>query len=435
MPVEQQLSAVAGKLRELNPRFDGNVGPRYENGRLVEIHLLTDFVTQIGPVAALQSLEILVCRGSAPGRGRLADLSPLKSLKSLTYLDCSANPVRNLRPLRGLSLRQLICWATPVADLEPLRDLPLELLDLNQTMVSDLDPLAEMPLRRLFVQAPYVKSLEVVRRLKLTSLKCLFRPERHARVLRDAHSLLTINDESADDFWSAYDRRLASLEPWIQETARLPADQQIARVSARLRELNPEFDGKLFPTIEEGQVRRLLIFTDNVTDIAPVRALTALTHLMVRGSVPNERAALFDLDPVRHMSLEYLECGGTSVADLSPLAGSTIRAVSCWGTWVRDLTPLKSAPVFFLDCRNSQVTNLAHLAGSGVRRLDVTGCAIEDYSVLERTVVFVLRADINTPRDAAALRANARLEEINGQTAAEFWKTFARQGDHQPGLP
>lgn len=61
-------------------------------------------------------------------------------------------------------------------------------------------------------------------------------------------------------------------------------------------ELNPEFDGKVTPTISNDVVIDLQFFTENVTDISPVRALKGLkslncgNHLRVPG-------ALSDLSP------------------------------------------------------------------------------------------------------------------------------------------
>ena len=50
------------------------------------------------------------------------------------------------------------------------------------------------------------------------------------------------------------------------------AEQQVAAVAQKLQELNPEFDGKVTPTIFKGVVVGLEFCTDNVTDISPVRA-------------------------------------------------------------------------------------------------------------------------------------------------------------------
>ena len=78
MPAEKQVQAVSKKLKELNPGFDGKVTPKIEFLEVTELQFLTDNVTDISPVRALSKLTTVTCNGSNPGKGKLADLSPLK---------------------------------------------------------------------------------------------------------------------------------------------------------------------------------------------------------------------------------------------------------------------------------------------------------------------------------------------------------------------
>ena len=73
-------------------------------------------------------------------------------------------------------------------------------------------------------------------------------------------------------------------DAWLKKVAALPADKQVEAVTAKLKELNPGFDGKVKPTIEGGGVVGLEFVTDNVTDISPLRALPELKSLNCRGS-------------------------------------------------------------------------------------------------------------------------------------------------------
>ena len=64
----------------------------------------------------------------------------------------------------------------------------------------------------------------------------------------------------------------------------MPAEEQVKAVAKKLQELNPGFDGKIAgpdrqapPTIENGVVKQIQFFTDNVTDVSPVRALRGLS--------------------------------------------------------------------------------------------------------------------------------------------------------------
>jgi serine/threonine protein kinase/Leucine-rich repeat (LRR) protein len=425
-PAEKQVQTVADKLRELNPGFDGNVGPRFEDGKVVEVQLFTDHLTDLSPLRAFADLEMLTCRGSASEKGRLADIAPLKSLKNLVYLDFSANRVRDLGPVRGLTrLRELSCWANPVEDLRPLRDLPLESLQLDHTFVTDADlwPLRHLPLHKLHLKAPYVIDLRALAGLPLLHLYCDFRAERHPQTLRAMKSLQTINDTPIEDFWKAYDARGADLDTWTKRVAALPWAEQLPEVSAKLRQLNPGFDGKLVPEEKDGAFK-LMIFSDQITDMAPLRALTRLRHLTINGSAAH-KGSLYDLDPVRDLPrLEYLECGGTNVADLSALAGTKLRGLSCWGTLVRDLSPLRKLPIFFLDCQATRVQDLSPLKGTGITRLVLRGCPVTDLSPLTSMSIHWLYGDFDPARDTKILKAIKTLVEVNGQPVAEFWKEF-----------
>ena len=65
-------------------------------------------------------------------------------------------------------------------------------------------------------------------------------------------------------------------DAWLKQVAAMPAEKQVEAVAAKLKELNPGFDGKVTHKIEDGVVTELEFLTDNVTDISPVRALTGL---------------------------------------------------------------------------------------------------------------------------------------------------------------
>jgi internalin A len=86
---------------------------------------------------------------------RVADLTPLACLPSLTILRLRHTPVTNLAPLATLpTLKELDIAHTRVADISALRHHPsLASLDLRATQVTDLSALADMPaLRRVVVQ-------------------------------------------------------------------------------------------------------------------------------------------------------------------------------------------------------------------------------------------------------------------------------------------
>ena len=263
LPAERQMDAVAKKLKELNPGFDGAFKFKVEKGAVVELEILTDNVTDLFPLRVLAQLKALKCVGSGLGQGRLSDLTPIKGML-ITGLTCSRNPkLSDLSPLKGMPLRGLHCdktnvsdlsplkdmklgyfncGDTPVADLSPLKGMPLAELLCDNTQVSDLSPLKGMTLKSLSVSGSQVSSLSPLKDLKLTSLNCgrtrvsdlsplqgmqltvlncqdtdvsnfsplremplkilwfTFNPKRDSEILRSTKTLETINDQPAADF-------------------------------------------------------------------------------------------------------------------------------------------------------------------------------------------------------------------------------------------
>ena len=179
LPAEKQVEAVAKKLQELNPGFDGNVTgadgrgtPLIKDGLVTEFGVYTDHVADLSPVRALAGLKALACGGRHTGTGKLVDLSPLEGM-SLTSLNCRQNPqVADLSPLRGMALAALDCNKTKVSDLTPLKGMKLAKLICHITRVSDLSPLKGMNLVELTCSSTQVSDLSPLQGMKLTRLIC-----------------------------------------------------------------------------------------------------------------------------------------------------------------------------------------------------------------------------------------------------------------------
>jgi len=248
LAAKEQVQAVVAKLRELNQGFNGEVQEIIEEGVVVGLEFLTDKVTDISPLRDMKELKTLRCIGSAVGKGRLVDLSPLRGLP-LVELECYFNPVRTLKPLSGMQLRKLWCSYSSVSDLTPLTGMPLNNLNLHTTLVTDLtpirdcpitalnvadtpvssisalkgmnldalfcerssvadlSPLIDMPLSMLDVSNTPVVDLSPIKNLPLKWLQCDFRPERDADIVRSIKSLVTINSKPVDDFWKELDNK------------------------------------------------------------------------------------------------------------------------------------------------------------------------------------------------------------------------------------
>jgi Leucine-rich repeat (LRR) protein len=168
---------------------------------------------------------------------------------------------------------------------------------------------------------------------------------------------------------------------WERTVAALPPEEQVKAVAARLKELNPGFDGKVTHTITGDVVTGLQFSTVRVTNIAPVRALTQLTSLKVSG-LYGKKGPLADLSPLKGMALTFLSCDETQVSDLSPLKGMPLTALFCNGTSVSDLSPLVGMPLTNLNCSGSQVKDLSPLQGMRLDILMAEALPVSDLSPL-----------------------------------------------------
>jgi Leucine-rich repeat (LRR) protein len=226
LPSWQQVTAVAARLKECNPGFNGQVTPKTEIGVVTELEFLTDDVTDLSPLQALPGLYWLKCTGSAPGKGQLRDLAPLRGLK-LTFLSCDWTKVKDLGPLEDMELeilycnstqveslwplknmkklKYLYCRGTKVDDLSPLKGMKLTSIDCRSTPVTDLTPLQGMKLASLFCSDTKVTSLEPLRGMPLKLLSCDFKPERDGELLRSLDTLEAINGTPAREFLNEVD--------------------------------------------------------------------------------------------------------------------------------------------------------------------------------------------------------------------------------------
>jgi hypothetical protein len=224
MPAEEQVAAVAAKLRERNRGFDGIVKPTIEGGVVTGLEFHSNFVSNTSPLHALTGLRSLNCSGT-----NVSDLTPVADMK-LEYLDCQFTHVADLTPLRGMPLTYLNCGGTDVSDLSPLKGMPLENLILSGAPVSDLSPLRGMPLTLLGCSSTNVTDLSPLKDLpRLAVLWCNetavydltpLKDARHlsaveimdTRVtdpspLRAIPALTSINAEPAAKFWNGVDAK------------------------------------------------------------------------------------------------------------------------------------------------------------------------------------------------------------------------------------
>jgi len=250
-----------------------------------------------------------------------------------------------------------------------------------------------------------------------------------------------------------------AFQQWMKEVAALPAERQVEAVVKKLQELNPGFDGKVTahwgkdtPQIENGVVTGFGFYTDNVTDISPVRALEGLRNLFCGGhDTGNSRLSdlsplqgmrltelrcnstqVSDLSPLKGMPLTNLDCAYAHVSDLSPLKGMPLTGLRCYGTQVSDLSPLKGMPLTFLDCSDTPVSDVSPLKGIPLTQLFCYGTPVTDLSPIEgmnlAMVLFTPKSvtkGLDVIRQMKSLKTiGLRWEDKDKFPAAEFWKKY-----------
>jgi hypothetical protein len=171
----------------------------------------------------------------------------------------------------------------------------------------------------------------------------------------------------------------ARVAPFTDADARrisaLPAAEQVEEVRKELMRRNAKFDGKLTPTIADGVVVGLAFLTDNVTDVSPVRVLSHLRTLRMKGSRIG-KGSLADLSPLAGMGVTDLNFDYNRVGDLSPLKGLKLTRLQCWNNPVVNLEPLQGMPLAYLDLWGWRGSYLTALQGMPLKGLNCGGLRV-----------------------------------------------------------
>lgn len=262
---------------------------------------------------------------------------------------------------------------------------------------------------------------------------------------------------------------------WIERIQKLPADEQVIEVTAKLKELNPGFDGEVKETIEAGDVVAFELITDNVTNISPLRALHKLRKLRCNGSSKiNGRLAdlsrlqglqlvelecyynpIRNLKPLSEMKLEKLGCSYSLVSDLTPLTGMPLNDLNLHTTFVTDLSPLRGCPLIALNlaetpvanidalrglplehffCENSSVSDLSPLAEMPLSHLDVSNTPVVDLLPIKQTPLKWIRCSFRPERDADILQSIKSLVTINDMPVDAFWKSVKKPNNYADAI-
>jgi serine/threonine protein kinase/Flp pilus assembly protein TadD len=180
-------------------------------------------------------------------------------------------------------------------------------------------------------------------------------------------------------------KSLAPLAPsWLDRTATLPADEQVSEVIAKLKELNPEFDGTMKTVLsEDAKVHLLELCSDNITDIRPLAVFKGLRYVNLAGSYSwKHNGSLADISPLRGLPIEEIALNSNPVDDLSALEGTTLTALVINNTSITDLTPIRNSKLIRLDIHNTAIADLKPIQGMPISNLHMANTQVSDLSPL-----------------------------------------------------
>lgn len=212
----------------------------------------------------------------------------------------------------------------------------------------------------------------------------------------------------------------AKQEAFIRQVAALPPQQQIVRVIAGLKELNPDFDGQEAHKIEINAVTELSFSTVGVTNIRPLMALKKLKKLVITPPTADRKGTLADLSPLKDLPLTGLWCHNNPISNLGPLRGLPLAVLSVGGTQVDNLWPLRGLKLGILSCNDTPVADLAPLQDMSLTVLWCHNTKVTTLSPVGKMPLQELKCDFVAERDTALLRGIKTLAKINDLPAAAF---------------
>jgi hypothetical protein len=207
-------------------------------------------------------------------------------------------------------------------------------------------------------------------------------------------------------------------DAFLKSVSAMPPEQQVPAVIAKLKELNPNFDGKEAHRVEGGAVTTLSFSTVGVTDISPVKALKWLRTLTITPPALNQKGSLENLAPLQGMQLTWLWCHNNPITDLSPLKDMPLTVLSFSGTQVSSLAPLTGMKLQVLSFNDTVVNELGPLEGMPLTTVWCNNTKITDLSPLKAMPLREIKCDFVAERDAAILRDIRTLAKINDAPAS-----------------
>lgn len=304
------------------------------------------------------------------GNSFIKDLSPLRKLQSLEFLNVSKTGITEIMPVKDMmNLQTLNISSCAILDLSPVSGLNnLQVLDISSTKISDITSITGLRnLRRLSLNNCVFADISPIYKLK--RLEFLY--AEGASAVASAISqiwdsipevLVIYQTQKLNDWWNGlndawknafnkfepmggtltteYLHSIASLKELDLSESKNISDLQPLRMLVRLEKLNisrlPVSD--LLPLVSTSRLKDFNCSNTPVTDISPLTGHRKMNSLNISNTQIN------NIDVIEGFAdLKVLDISGTQVARLNPVASCTeLEQLDCYNTRISNIKPLEN---------------------------------------------------------------------------------------------
>jgi len=151
-------------------------------------------------------------------------------------------------------------------------------------------------------------------------------------------------------------------------------------------------------------LKRIAIVNCPLTDLSPLKDMTSLEELLLRGT------EIKDLSPLKGLKIRRLDLASTRVFDLRPLSDLPLEHLDISNSQIKDITVLRTMPLRSLNLARSRVFNFSALKGLPLTSLNVEGTQFRDLRLLTGMPLKSLAIGNIDVTDLASLKGHQLVE-------------------------
>ncbi|MEQ1678143.1 MAG: leucine-rich repeat domain-containing protein, partial [Chitinophagaceae bacterium] len=353
------------KVREIISKPTGNIYyADVKNVQTIRAYTIAQVQSLIGLqyFTGMDTLELSSINGVIHA---FTDLTPIKDLTRLKYLDLARGSLTNITPLQGLTnLTELYLSQNAISDITPLQNLTgLKTLWLPVNPLQSITPLQNLTaLVDLSLNTCQLTSLSALQ--NLTSIKYLnlaFNPITDVTPLQNLTAVVILNLSECNVSNIAPLQNMTAMQTIRLDSNNVsnlaPLQNMTALIFADLSDNNVS----TLPSFNANIAFRTVDLSDNqITDLSPLVGQPSLVNVTLRNN------QITDLTPLQNIStLRLLELSGNSITNLAPLGGiNGLQTLYLYNNNLTNITPMITS--------NPNLTKFYILQGNTVPGTQVT---------------------------------------------------------------